>query len=219
MGASFLPVTVHNGIVMFLFGKERDIDENPGWADFGGGKDDSETFIQTAAREGSEELTGFLGGKEDIMRLFKMRGTYNVEHTSKGYPTYRCHICPIKYDPLLTFYYNNNQRFLQQKLDPNIIRKVTIFEKTEIKWFTFEDLKRQKRIFRKWYQNIIQQIIDDRDNIERFVKNKQKSKQKSKTRQNKTKYNTMQTKNKTRQNKFNGGCGGSGMGTCTMMPA
>ena len=39
MGASILPVTIYNGKLYFLFGKERDIDENPGWSDFGGGTD------------------------------------------------------------------------------------------------------------------------------------------------------------------------------------
>jgi len=30
MGGSILPVTIHNGKIYFLFGKERDIDDNPG---------------------------------------------------------------------------------------------------------------------------------------------------------------------------------------------
>ena len=50
MGASVLPVTVHNGKVLLLFGKERNIDSNPGWSDFGGGTDKGETFMETAAR-------------------------------------------------------------------------------------------------------------------------------------------------------------------------
>jgi len=69
MGGSILPVTIHNNKLYFLFGKERDIDENPGWSDFGGGTDKGESFLQTASREGSEELTGFLGNKDDIRRL------------------------------------------------------------------------------------------------------------------------------------------------------
>ena len=58
MGASILPVTIHKGKLYFLFGKERAIDENPGWSDFGGGTDNNETYLQTAVREGGEELTG-----------------------------------------------------------------------------------------------------------------------------------------------------------------
>ena len=29
----------------------------------------------------------------------------------------------MEYDELLPFYYNNNQRFLQKRLDPKIIKK------------------------------------------------------------------------------------------------
>ena len=111
MGASILPVTVHNGKVLLLFGKERDIDSNPGWSDFGGGTDKGETFMETAVREGSEELTGFIGSLADIRKLLNKYGVLHVDYQSKGYSTYRCHIFPMAYDEQLPFYYNNNQRF------------------------------------------------------------------------------------------------------------
>jgi hypothetical protein len=38
------------------------------------------------------------------------------------------HIFPFAYDEYLPFYYNNNQRFLQKRLDPDIIKKSKIFE-------------------------------------------------------------------------------------------
>ena len=71
MGASILPISVHNGKIYFLFGKERDVDETPGWSDFGGGNESGESYLDTAIREGSEELTGFLGGVADIRKLLK----------------------------------------------------------------------------------------------------------------------------------------------------
>jgi hypothetical protein len=170
MGASILPVTLHNNKIYFLFGKERDIDENPGWSDFGGGTDENETFIQTAIREGAEELTGFLGNSSDIRKKLNKYGTYNIDYNSTGYSTYRCHIFPMQYDELLPYYYNNNQRFLQQKLDPKIIRNTKIFEKTQIKWLSFNDIKKQHKMFRSFYKNIIELILDNKTNIERFVK-------------------------------------------------
>ena len=131
MGASILPITVHNGKILLLFGKERDIDENPGWSDFGGGTDKGETFLETAVREGGEEMTGFLGSSEDIKRLLKRFGTFNLDFKSdNGYGTYRCHIFPMDYDEYLPHYYNNNQRFLQKRLPTSIIRDTKIFEKT-----------------------------------------------------------------------------------------
>ena len=130
MGASILPITVHNGKILLLFGKERDIDENPGWSDFGGGTDKGETFLQTAVREGGEEMTGFLGSSNDIRSLLSRFGTYNIDYKSEhGYGTYRCHVFPLDYDKYLPYYYNNNQRFLQKRLAPSIIRDTKIFEK------------------------------------------------------------------------------------------
>jgi len=172
MGGSILPVTIHNNTVCFLFGKERDIDENPGWSDFGGGSDKGETLMNTATREGSEELTGFLGSKTDIHRLLKKYGTYPIDYKTKGYPGYRCHIFPMKYDALLPFYYNNNQRFIQKQLDPKIIRDTKIFEKTEIQWFSFADIQKKRNQFRSFYKKIIDLILANRKGIEAFVRKK-----------------------------------------------
>ena len=172
MGGSILPVSLHNGQIYFLFGKERDIDENPGWSDFGGGTEPGETFIQTAIREGAEELTGFLGNSSDIKLLLDKYGTYNIDYKNNGRTTYRCHIFPMKYDHLLIHYYNNNQQFLQQRLDANIIKDTKIFEKTQIKWFSLDDMKTNRNEFRSFYQNIVDLIINDSSKINRFVKSK-----------------------------------------------
>jgi serine/threonine protein phosphatase PrpC len=83
MGASILPVTVHNGKVLLLFGKERNIDSNPGWSDFGGGTDKGETFMETAVREGGEEMTGFLGSSSDIRQLLKKYGVVPTPYIAK----------------------------------------------------------------------------------------------------------------------------------------
>lgn len=171
MGASVLPITVHNGKVLLLFGKERDIDENPGWSDFGGGTDKGETFIQTAVREGGEEMTGFLGSSNDIRRLLKRFGTFNIDFKSdNGYGTYRCHVFPMEYDDYLPYYYNNNQRFLQKRLPKSIIRDTKIFEKTEIKWFDINELAKRRNEFRSFYRNIIDLIVENKTELEKFAK-------------------------------------------------
>ena len=181
MGASILPITICNGKILFLFGKERNIDKNPGWSDFGGGTDNNESFIETASREGAEEITGFLGEKDDIKKLLK-NGTFNLDYTDSSgkYGTYRCHICPIKYDKYLTMYYNNNQRFLQKHLSKKIIRDMKIFEKTEIKWFSFEDIQRNKSNFRNFYQNIVDLILKNKKNIKKFLNKGRKNTKKIK---------------------------------------
>jgi 8-oxo-dGTP pyrophosphatase MutT (NUDIX family) len=169
MGGSILPVTLHNGKIYFLFGKERDIDENPGWSDFGGGTDKGETFLQTAIREGGEELTGFLGSNGELKKMLNKYGTYNIDYKSEGYTTYRCHIFPMEYNHYLPYYYNNNQRFLQKRLDAKIIRDTKIFEKTQIKWFSFDDIKKYHNDFRSFYKNVVHLILGNRSAIEGFI--------------------------------------------------
>ena len=199
MGGSILPATVYKNKVYLLFGKERDIDENPGWSDFGGGTEKGESFLSTAIREGSEELTGFLGDSNDIKKLLTKYGTYNIDYDSAGHTTYRAHIFPMEYDDMLVQYYNNNQKFLQKKLDPEVIEKTKIFEKTQIKWFSFDEMKTRKKDFRSFYQNIVQLILNNQGEIESFIRNKsitKSKKNKSKSKKNKSK------KNKSKKNKF-----------------
>ena len=196
MGGSILPVTIHNNKIYFLFGKERDIDENPGWSDFGGGSDKGETLFQTALREGGEEMTGFLGSSADIKKLLNKYGTYNIDYKSEGYTTYRCHIFPMIYDDKLPFYYNNNQQFLQKRLDQKVIRDTKIFEKTQIKWFSFDEIKKDIKQFRSFYQNIVHLILGNKSAIEEFV-NKSGFKQNSIVKHSRTVHRIR----KTRKNK------------------
>lgn len=172
MGASILPVTIYKGKLYFLFGKERAIDENPGWSDFGGGTDNNESYIQTAIREGGEELTGFLGSDTDIKKLLTKYGTFDIDYKSDGYGIYRVHIFPMEYDPKLPFYYNNNQRFLQKRLNPKIIKDSKIFEKQEIRWICINEIikMKQKKEFRSFYQNVVELILAKKSEIDSFIK-------------------------------------------------
>lgn len=170
MGASLLPATIYKNKLYLLFGKEREIDEHPGWSDFGGGTDKGETYIETAVREGGEELTGFLGNDKDVKHLLTKYGTFDIDFTSNGHGIYRVHIFPMTYDPHLPHYYNNNQRFLQKKLSPKIIKDMKIFEKTQIKWICVDDLLKMKKEFREFYQNIVDLILVRKGEIDKFVR-------------------------------------------------
>ena len=187
MGGSILPATIYNNKLYFLFGKEREIDENPGWSDFGGGTENGESFIDTAIREGSEELTGFLGNSSSIKQLLNKYGTYNIDFKSGGHSTYRAHIFPMKHDEYLPYYYNNNQKFLQEKLDPSIIKDSKVFEKTQIKWFSIADMKKNHSKFRSFYKNIVSLILKNEKNINAFIK-KSLNKGKRKTKKFVTSY-------------------------------
>ncbi len=169
MGASILPVCIHNGKVYFLFGKERAMDENPGWSDFGGGNEKGESYLETAVREGSEEMTGFLGGIADIRKLLKKHGTFQLEYQAGKYKPYRVHIFPMKYDDKLVEYYNNNQQFLQKKLKPKIIADTKIFEKAQIRWIPMDDLQKMRGQFRGFYKNVVDLILSQRKEISAFA--------------------------------------------------
>ena len=194
MGAGILPTTIHNNKLYFLFGKENQYEDSAeGFSDFGGGTDNSESFLETAIREGGEELTGFLGSDNDVKKILKKYGTYNIDYKDKNskFSTYRMHIFPMEYDELLPFYYNNNQRFLQKRLDPKVIKKSKIFEKEEIKWVCIDDIKKMRPKFRSYFQNIIDIIISEKNEIQQFIfknlkKNLKKSTKKTFKKNNKT---------------------------------
>jgi 8-oxo-dGTP pyrophosphatase MutT (NUDIX family) len=183
MGAGILPTTIHKNKVYFLFGKENQHEKSaPGFSDFGGGTDNNETFLETAIREGGEELTGFLGNDRDIKKLLKKHGTYNIDYNDpNGHATYRMHIFPYEYDPMLAFYYNNNQQFLQKNLDPEVIKNTKIFEKAEIRWICIDDIKKMRPQFRHYFRNLLDKILEEREQIKKFVENGLKKRTKNKT--------------------------------------
>ena len=175
MGAGILPTTIHNGKLYFLFGKESKYEDTaPGFSDFGGGTDNSETLMNTAVRESCEELTGFLGNAADIKKMLTKYGTYNIDHNAEGFSTYRTHIFPFEYNEWLPHYYNNNQRFLQKHLPAKVFKTTKIFEKAEIKWICIDDLTKMRPKFRFWFKNTIDKICKQKDEIYAFLRHSRK---------------------------------------------
>jgi len=173
MGAGILPTTIHNGKLYFLFGKEGKYEDSaPGFSDFGGGTDNSETFLETAIRESGEEFTGFLGNDSDIRKMLRKHGTYNIDHKTDGHKTYRMHIFPFEYNEWLPHYYNNNQRFLQKRLPPKVFKTTKIFEKAEIRWVCVDDLQKMRPQFRCYFQNIVDMMLNQKDSIKKFIEPK-----------------------------------------------
>lgn len=169
MGAGILPTTIYKNKLYFLFGKENKYADTPGFSDFGGGTEKNESYLQTAIREGGEELTGFLGSDEELSKMLKKRGTYNINNDGD----YRMHIFFMKYDEALPHYYNNNQCFLQKRLDPETIKKTKIFEKAEIRWFCVDELLARKKEFRNYFQKIVEKIVAQQAKIYKFIQKRQ----------------------------------------------
>jgi 8-oxo-dGTP pyrophosphatase MutT (NUDIX family) len=172
MGAGILPVCLVNGKILFLFGKEQLHDKHPGWADFGGGTDKGESPLQTATREGSEELTGFLGNQQDIKTHFRNHPPLIVKYQDPNYPhPYWIYLYKTQYDPNLPIYYNNNQRFLQTRLPQTILKKSKIFEKAEIRWIKMEELIPMRGKFRSFYRPCVDLLVAHHREILTFLQN------------------------------------------------
>lgn len=181
VAGSILPVSIHNNKLYFLFGKENPLeDSSKGWSDFGGGVEKGESPYTTAMREGGEELTGFLGDGKHIKKLIKKNGgVYKIQHN-----TYHAHLFFLEYDENLPKYYNQNHRFLWERMDKQMLSKTKLFEKIEIGWFSIEDMKKRRGEFRGFYQEIVDKFIEDKENILNFIT--QKNKKKNHTRKSKT---------------------------------
>ena len=180
-GSSILPVAFYKGTLYFLFGKENPLEDSaPGFSDFGGGVEPGETEFETAIREGGEELTGFLGDGEQIRNYIKTIGNPYVITKSDPENAYTVHIIPLKYDPMLPVYYNNNHEFLWKHMDHKVLGDTKLFEKIEIAWFSEEDLRKRMSEYRPFYQEVVKLIIKKIPRIRAFVKKHVK-----KTRRNK----------------------------------
>jgi hypothetical protein len=165
MGGGALPIAYSkkNKKVYLLFGKENEYlnKDSPGWSDFGGGEKPGESALDTALREGCEELNGFFGCEGDIKRLVKDNLVTSLNH--ERYTTF---LFEIDYDENLPIYFNNNYKFLKSHVN-TLVRHTTngLFEKSNIKWMTFDDLRKERDIFRSYYRNVVDVILENEDDI------------------------------------------------------
>lgn len=152
MGAGILPVTISNGILLFLMGKER---SNNLWCDFGGSKENDEHPIQTAVREGGEELNGLLGLNDELHNTITDSMIIPVE-----FNRYTSFLFYIHQDKNLVNTFEKNNEFAEIYLNSLIDKKHNgLFEKDEIKWYSVNELKTNIKQFRPHYIPIINTII------------------------------------------------------------
>lgn len=186
VGSSILPVTIHKNKLYFLFGKENNLADTPGWSDFGGGVETGESIHETAMREGGEELTGFLGDNKEIKNhIDKYGGTYNLNYNDQ----YHIHMFYIPYDENLPKHYNQNHRFLWKRMNKRFLNNTKLFEKSEIKWFSVNEIKTKKNKFRRFYQDILDRVLFEMPQIETFIKSKKNKNNKKQTKKSSKKNN------------------------------
>lgn len=167
VGASILPVSIHNNELHFLFGKENQREKSaPGFSDFGGRCENGESIYQAALREGAEELTGFLGNEHTLRKKIHENGGYYKLSTEQ----YHVHIFLVDYDPNLPLYYNNNHSYLWKQTNNSLNNSLNkhLFEKIEIQWFTIGDMLKKRSKFRNFYRKIVDNIIGNKNNIAKF---------------------------------------------------
>jgi hypothetical protein len=151
MGAGLLPVAkLPDGQYVFLMGLEED---DGLWSDFGGGSQGKETPLNTALREGYEELSGFFGSVADLRHLVKTRLIQKVV-----VDTYTTFLFEVPYLAELPFYFANNHAFIKKQL-PAIVGKNGLYEKKAVRWFTAAELMKEQKKFRPFYRLVIQQIL------------------------------------------------------------
>jgi 8-oxo-dGTP pyrophosphatase MutT (NUDIX family) len=172
-GSSILPVALHNNKLYFLFGKENSLEESaPGFSDFGGGIEQGETPFETAVREASEELTGFLGSPSKIKKhIKKMGGTYAFTHANpkKSAQNYTVHIVKYPYDTTMPVYYNDNHHFLWNRMNRRFLKSTKLFEKIEIEWFSEDDLKKRMSEYRPFYREVVETLLQKLEQIREFI--------------------------------------------------
>jgi len=174
VAASILPMAIHKGKIYFLFGKENEMEDSAkGFSDFGGKVENGESIMETALREGSEELCGFLGGPSDIKKMLKKGGVYKVVFNG-----YHVHIFLMDYSENLPKYFTNNHRFLWGRMDKNLLNDSKFFEKQEIRWFSTNELKTLRTEFRPFYREIVDVFLKDIKKIATFA-NKMKGSRKT----------------------------------------
>ena len=175
-GGGVIPVAMHNGDLYFLFGQENDVikdtSKNQAWGDFGGGTKPGESEMDTCVREGAEELNGFFGNKHDFRALLLKNQLLKLT-----YDTRVTHLMRVDYDERLPFYFNNNYRFIKETSNLRAIAAHPdngYFEKSHVRWFTLEDLKRERGEFREYFRNFLDMIQYRAPEIRRLMEKRGK---------------------------------------------
>jgi hypothetical protein len=89
---------------------------------------------------------------------------------------YTTFIVPVMYDINLPIYFNNQVRFLNEYMDDSTLNKSTMHEKQEIKWFSIDQLRKDRNTFRPFYHEIVDQVIERETDLMNLFGKKNKKK-------------------------------------------
>lgn len=154
----------NNGELVFLLGKENkslySSDSNK-YCDFGGSRYKNESILETAIREFDEESMGVI---MDINTLqIKLLDPHTFYVIINNYVQY---VVKIEYDETIPLFYNRIRNKLENcmKYSTNYYYKIPTcpngyLEKSKMKWFTLNDLKKNIKYLRKVFIPTLIQVI------------------------------------------------------------
>ena len=117
--------------------------------------------------------------------------------------TYTTYIVPIEYDVNLPKYFNNQIGFLKTYINKEKLYNTTMYEKDEIKWFSYNMIKKSKTKFRPFYREIIDKIVKNINEIKIKLKVKKSLKNIKKTKKTKKIFYTISKKKNNKSTKKN----------------
>lgn len=162
-GASILPIALYRGAIILLLGQER---QNNSWCSFGGGPHKGETAFQTAIREGSEELNGFLGSNKKLENIINKNLILTLESRNK-HTTY---IFKTNYNKDLPVYFANNNKFVEMHLKNQINSEHNgLFEKKKIEWILLDNINNYN--IRPCFIDTISCLFKNKEKIIKELKN------------------------------------------------
>jgi len=164
-GAGILFTCIYKERLYFLLGRENKycVNGKYTYCDFGGGVDPNETQLETAARECSEEMRGFLGNYNELLSLLKKINPYYVDNRD-----YRIYIVPIPYLSYLPIIYNNNSLLTSDYFKKSLLSQSKILEKDKMIWYSIDGKPRIP--LRKFFKESMKKIQNERLEIMNYVR-------------------------------------------------
>jgi hypothetical protein len=164
-GAGILFTCIYKEKLYFLLGRENKycVNGKYTYCDFGGGVDPKETYLETAARECSEEMRGFLGNYNELLSLLKKINPYYVDNRD-----YRIYIVPIPYLSYLPIIYNNNSLLTSDYFKKSLLSQSKILEKDKMIWYSIDGKPRIP--LRKFFKESMKKIQNERVEIMNYVR-------------------------------------------------
>ena len=155
-GAGLLPFARYDGSVYLFLGRENmegGHSASGQWSDFGGGKENDETELETALREGEEELNGLFGNREILSKLIEQT---NIIIKTKTFYTY---LMEVKYDKLKVDELKIKYEYALQHTPELVFAHNGLYEKDRGIWLKLEDVEEFRPNLRRWYHPIMTKII------------------------------------------------------------